>query len=129
MEHFRPLSLFLLVCVLTACEKPLPTLDDVDLQRWQQDKNACDDTRASTLQALEEQKDKLLSLDQMQIVSLLGKPDQNELSRRNEKFFYYFIDPAPNCPTPARTARRLVVRFNAVGLAKEVIVVDGGNVD
>ncbi len=103
----------------------MPTLDDIDTDRWSMDKNACGGVRASTLSSLEAQMDKLLSLDQMQIVNLLGKPDQNELSRRNEKFFYYFIDPAPVCAGAAVSPRRLEVRFNAVGLAKEVMIIDG----
>ena len=74
-------------------------------------------------ESIESQKEKLLALDQLQIVELLGRPDQNELSKRNQKFFYYFIDPAPRCAGASNTAaKRLVIRFNAMGLAKEVSI-------
>jgi hypothetical protein len=59
----------------------------------------------------------------MQIVRLLGKPDRNELFTRNQKFFEYYLQPSPECNADsAGTAMKLVVRFNAMGLAKEVAV-------
>ncbi len=123
MTSFRSLFIVLVFCV--GCDKPLPTLDGIDSGQWADDKNACGSARAAMHDAIDQEKEKLLGLDQMQIVSLLGKPDQNELSRRNQKFFYYFLDPAPACGTPDSAATRLVIRFNAVGLAKEVLITDG----
>lgn len=71
--------------------------------------------------ALLSQKEKLLSLSELEIVDVLGKPDQQELYKRNQKFYYYFIKPSEDCnlPSPANSLR-LVIRFNAVGLAKEI---------
>jgi hypothetical protein len=95
----------------------------MDLEKWREDKNACQYMRPSMREAIERQREKFLSLDQMQVVKLLGKPDQNELYSRNQKFFYYFIEPAPTCGVATDTAAlKLVIRFNAVGLAKEVSV-------
>ena len=101
----------------------MPTLDGIDLQRWQKDANGCNHARASMHDAIDREKTKLLSLDQMQVVELLGRPDQNELHKRNQKFFYYSIEPSAQCareknPNPSR----LVIRFNAMGLAKEVSI-------
>ena len=72
--------------------------------------------------ALDREKGKLLALKQMQIVSLLGKPDVNELYSRNQKFFHYFVEPGPSCAASSDSAVQLVIRFNAVGLAKEVSI-------
>jgi hypothetical protein len=59
----------------------------------------------------------------MKVVELLGRPDQNELYTRNQKFYYYFIQPAPDCGgSKDSISSRLVIRFNAMGLAKEVSV-------
>ena len=66
------------------------------------------------------QKNKLLALSEKQVVALLGKPDQNELYKRNQKFYSYFITPASSCNHATTTAKVLRVRFNAMGLAKEV---------
>jgi hypothetical protein len=107
-----------LICI--SCSDPLPKLDNMDLQNWKDDKLACDGKRAVMLEALESQTEKLLSLSQQEIISLLGKPDENELYKRNQKFFYYFVQPAPKCNNlTASNPKKLVIRFNAMGLAKE----------
>lgn len=122
MRPSRWLSIFLFLFCLS-CDKPLPTLEGMDLEKWRRDENACQDMRSSMREAIESQKEELLALDEMQVVELLGKPDLNELSSRNQKFFYYFLEAAPACDVAADSAAlRLVIRFNAVGLAKEVAV-------
>lgn len=122
MNSCKSLSILLLV-VFFSCDKPLPTLEGIDSQRWEQDKNACNGIRATMRESIQKEKEKLLSLTQMQVVKLLGRPDQNELSKRNQKFFYYFVDPAPVCGgTTDSLGARLSIRFNAVGLAKEVSI-------
>jgi hypothetical protein len=113
-------SVFLLA---VSCDKPLPTLEGVDAQRWKEDKNGCLDFRRNMWCAIEKEKEKLLALNELQITTLLGKPDQHELYKRNQKFYYYFIDDAPSCaPGKDSTAQKLVIRFNAMGLAKEVSI-------
>ncbi|MBL7856523.1 MAG: hypothetical protein JNM57_02450 [Cyclobacteriaceae bacterium] len=116
------LNLILFILLLSACGKSLPELDGVDKQAWINDKNACNGTRTAMLDTLRFQKEKLLALSEIQVVELLGRPDQNELSKRNQKFYYYFIQPAKDCSTPKPEALRLVIRFNAIGLAKEITV-------
>ena len=67
------------------------------------------------------QKDKILSLDEMDVTSLLGKPDQTELYKRSEKFYKYYFSDGPACGTDS-PAKTMTIRFNAMGLAKEVVV-------
>ena len=71
-------------------------------------------------ESIKSQKEKLLSLSENQIVQLLGKPDQNELYKRNQKFYSYFISPSPECSPEITSSEILIIRFNAMGLAKEV---------
>jgi hypothetical protein len=114
---------FFILLFCLSCDKPLPSLEGMDLQRWKEDKNGCNNMRISMHKAIDREKNKLLSLDEMQIVSLLGRPDQNELYKRNQKFFYYFLEPAELCPGKHKAnPLRLVIRFNAMGLAKEVMI-------
>jgi outer membrane protein assembly factor BamE (lipoprotein component of BamABCDE complex) len=114
--------LFLIV-LFSSCGPSLPTLENIDLKIWSQDKNACGGERATMTDALDKQKEKLLGLSENQIVSLLGRPDHNELYKRNQKFYYYFLEPAPDCVSAKGTrAHQLIIRFNAMGLAKEVSV-------
>jgi hypothetical protein len=106
---------------LFSCGKSLPTFDNVDLQAWQDDKSGCSGQRTSMMGALKDQSEKLLALSQQDVIRLLGKPDENELYKRNQKFFYYFVQPSKACSdTVTLEPKKLVIRFNAVGLAKEV---------
>jgi hypothetical protein len=124
MLSFRSFGLFLVVFALFwSCGKPLPELPGVDQQAWKADKGACGGQRQAMMPAVTNNRDKLLALSEVDIVSLLGKPDEEELYKRNQKFYYYYVQAGPGCGQGAdSSALRLVVRFNAVGLAKEVTV-------
>jgi hypothetical protein len=101
-----------------ACGKPLPTLEGINLKEWKDDKNGCHHFREKLIDTLTSQKDKLRGLSEDDIIALLGRPDQNELYKRNEKFFKYFLEPGPICRSDS-SAIMLSIRFNSVGLAKE----------
>lgn len=113
------------VCFLAfsafACNKPLPTITSFSTQTWQKDPHGCNGYRARTEAELAKEADNLRGLSQMQIVNVLGKPDQNELYKRNQKFFYYWLSGSPICGEK-KVAKRLSVRFNAMGYAKEVLI-------
>lgn len=57
-----------------------------------------------------------------EIKKLLGKPDEQELYNRGQRFYIYFIEPGPKCDTPTGNPQVLLVRFSAVGIANEFIV-------
>jgi hypothetical protein len=117
-------SFFLFAFIFFSCGKSLPTLDGIDLKSWHEDKNGCSGKRLSMEESIVAQHEKLLALGELQIVELLGKPDVNELSKRNQKFYYYYLQSAKECSNSDSTIapKRLAIRFNAMGLAKEVQV-------
>lgn len=117
MNKLQVLLFFLLTC----CGNPIPQMDGINMQQWRTDKNGCRGERLRYLNPLQTQREKLKGLSQDEIVELLGRPDQNELYKRNQKFFYYSLTPGKDCGL-ATVARRLSIRFNAVGLAKEVVI-------
>jgi len=80
----------LLACILISCGKELPTLEGIDLDKWKEDKNGCMGIRLSMEPVMKMEMPKLKGLAEMDIVAMLGKPDQNELYLRNQKFFNYF---------------------------------------
>lgn len=80
----------LLIVLLSSCGKPLPDFENLDLSLWKEDKNACLGDRAKSIASLGEQTDKLKALSETEIIKLLGRPDQNELYKRNQKFYRYF---------------------------------------
>lgn len=108
--------------LLAGCSKPLPTLEGIDLAAFRADKAACQGHRSDFIDNLEVQKEKLKSLSEMEVIRLLGRPDQNELYTRNQKFYKYFLEPGSMCPNRKEKPKELVIRFNAMGLAKEVAV-------
>jgi hypothetical protein len=108
--------------IMCACGKSLPTLQQIDLNAWKNDRNACEGKRTSMIQAIDAQKEKLLGLSETQIVALLGNPDENNLYKRNQKFYYYYLQPSSSCASKTDNAQKLQVRFTAMGIAKEVSV-------
>jgi outer membrane protein assembly factor BamE (lipoprotein component of BamABCDE complex) len=118
------LSLLITAALLGSCGKDLPVLNGIDQQVWKDDKNGCTAKRTSMIDGITSQKEKLLGLSETDVVELLGKPDRNELYKRNQKFYYYFIQPSEDCETQPKVDHpaHLVVRFNAMGLAKEISV-------
>lgn len=113
---------FLFVLLVSSCGNPLPTLEGIDLTAWKDDKNGCVGYRSQSLEALQLQKDKIKALSETEIVKLLGRPDRNELYKRNQKFFHYFLEPGVVCGIDNKTPKRLSIRFNATERAKEVII-------
>jgi outer membrane protein assembly factor BamE (lipoprotein component of BamABCDE complex) len=114
--------ILLLAIVAISCSRPIPKLDNINLNTWKNDRDACKGHRSSMINSIKSQTNKLKGLDEMQIIKILGKPDVNELYKRNQKFFFYYLEPGKPCGNDSIPASRLQVRFNAVGLAKEVMV-------
>lgn len=113
-------SILLLCCV--ACSKPLPELENFDREVWRADRNGCNESRGAFHNSLMTQRDKLKGLSERDVVKVLGAPDRNDLSEHHEKFYYYFITPGPGCDSVQAIGLSLVVRFNATGVSKEVVI-------
>jgi len=113
-------KIFLFLILLTGCGKPLPVFDNMDLSRWRQDRNGCQGERLAMLEPLKQQLEKIKKLSEDDVLKLLGRPDQNELWKRNQKFYHYFLEPSAKCNPANSNARKLTIRFNATNLAKEV---------
>lgn len=115
-------SAVLLFMLLISCGKELPKLEGFDTDEWKKDKNACQGVRQSMEGMLRKELVKLKGLAEMDVIKLLGRPDQNELYKRNQKFYYYSITPGPGCVGADSVAIKLVLRFNAMGYAQLVSI-------
>jgi len=109
---------FLVIGLLTlvGCHST-PELEGFSTEEWDK-ATLCSEERNKLAHKLEQQEHKLLGKVQTDIEALLGVAPRHELSSRNEKFFYYPIN--KNCDKPAQS---LLVRFDALGRVKEVLVV------
>jgi hypothetical protein len=115
-------SLYLSFILVASCAKPTPAIEGVDLQIWKDDKNGCSGKRGLMEPAVKNELSKLKGLSEMDIVDLLGRPDENELFKRNQKFFHYYLTPGPACANAGPSPHKLIIRFNAMGYAQLVSV-------
>jgi outer membrane protein assembly factor BamE (lipoprotein component of BamABCDE complex) len=121
----RGSKLIVFICVLIlaiSCSERRTEITGIDWDAWKTDKNGCHQKREAARHDLEQQKDLLKSMSEMDVVNLMGRPDQTELYKRNQKFYTYFITGGPGCTQADSSSRKLIVRFNAMGLAKEVAI-------
>ena len=96
MQKYR-LPSFILCILLFSCGKAIPELKNINIIEWREDRNGCKGYRSSTQTTLKTQRDALLGLDEMQLVSLLGRPDEQELYKLNQKFYYYHLTGSSLC--------------------------------
>jgi hypothetical protein len=97
-------------------------LEGLDIIAWKNDRGGCLNKRSTMVDAIRKEKNKLLSLNEVEVINVLGRPDRNELFKRNQKFYHYFLQPSEVCSAPLAKPMKLSVRFNAVGLAKEIVI-------
>ncbi|MAJ50240.1 MAG: hypothetical protein CMB82_01330 [Flammeovirgaceae bacterium] len=105
-----------LVVVLCSCY-PTPKVQGFDQNQWEKDLVECNNYRTKQgAPLLINQKDVVLGSNQNEIISLLGSPTKQRLDKRNRKFFFYQL----NCENTIE----LSIRFNAIGAAKEIMIVN-----
>ena len=124
--NFRYLSPWIVALLLTAaingCAPDTPNLQGFDKNSWTSDKGGCTGKRSALADTLLAQRTSLLAQPESGILSAIGKPDLVELYKRNQKLFHYFTDGGPGCGGADRKPSQLVIRFNAMGRAKEIIL-------
>ncbi|MEM6299626.1 MAG: hypothetical protein AAF740_13135 [Bacteroidota bacterium] len=99
--------------------------EEFDYPAWKNDKNGCSGTRLELWENLKSVKERLIGLSEVEVLKVLGTPDNRDLYNRNQKAVIYYLEPAPSCEsfdenTPPRVVR---VLFNALNQAKEITIV------
>ena len=108
---------FLIILFSTACGE-VPNLENVDLEQWKEDKNACKEYRMEAIDNLLKQKGKLRGLSQNEIINLLGSADKHQLYERSQKFFIYYLEPSEKCDQYREGyIKALYIRFNSLDQA------------
>ena len=120
MKNVLKISLIIgSMCQMSACTKKVDT-GDFDVEAWQEDTKACNGTRSEMVEALLTLKPNLLGHYQKRIIKVLGEPEEQELYKRSQVYYIYYIDPAGDCTDAVQNPRKLEVRFTALGIANEV---------
>ena len=113
---------FVLLNILAGCGSGLE-IEAFSSEIWKSDRNGCNSKRVGEIDALIGARNILLGKSEHEILSLLGRPDKNELYRRSQKFFIYYIDPAPTCSGDSHVENErkyLSIRINAIGNISEI---------
>ena len=117
-------SCLLIVSILCACNVVEIQLGDINLTDWKKDKYGCLGNRLSSIGILRDHKDNLLRHSETEIIKAIGLPEKAELIGHSEKYYSYNIDPAPECNETSPSSKYLRIRFNSVGHAREVLILD-----
>jgi hypothetical protein len=105
---------------LIACSSNF-SLDNFNSDDWIADKNGCEMKRVGLVEDLVNRKEDLFGHGQKDIIAVLGKPNRHELYSRNKKAFVYYVSGGSLCSKAEDSQEKLVIRFDGIGRAKEVI--------
>ena len=114
-------GIFLSAVLLLACAPPVPEIPGFSPAAWTADPQGCTGKRMELAAALKAGIPLLLAQPEPGIMAVLGKPERVELYKRNQKLFHYYLSGGPACPAGDSTTE-VVVRFNAMGRAKEILL-------
>lgn len=118
----KKISIVLLMLVFFSCGNKVD-IEGFNEEAWAHDKNGCEGIRKSMKEKLIEIKDQLKSLNTDEVIDLLGRPDKTRLGERSQRYFIYSITPSEKCESYSSSNKStLSIRFNAMGLAYEVLV-------
>ncbi len=118
----KNILLITFIAALSACgSSPAPSY--IDIEQWTADHNGCMGYRKTVMEEHPELTDDLKGLSEETILQWLGKPDKNELYKRNQKFYIYLLDAGPACNgSVSNGGNDLHIRFSATNRAKEVMI-------
>lgn len=114
----------LMVFYFISCTSSID-LAEFSAEDWKSDRNGCKSKRGSMLESVMAQKEQILGKAEHDVLKIMGRPDKNELYRRQQKFYIYYLEPGPLCEESIQasdSASYLSLRFNATGIVKEIFV-------
>jgi hypothetical protein len=116
------ISLLIVFVSLTSCQKNID-LQGFDMETWKKDSKGCQNRRLALWDEFDKKiKPQLKGLSEKEVYALLGKADRQELSKRNQKFYYYFLEAGNHCDTTnTKIARRMQIRFDAINNVSEIV--------
>ncbi len=114
--------LLMIILLCTHCSSDTSTSIGFDTTAWKQDKKGCTGKRAELLSLFEGAKEQLMGMREREILQVLGRPDRQDLHKRNQKFYIYYVQPGNQCEgnntqAPGRIVR---MRFSALDVVNEI---------
>lgn len=111
---------------LMACSSPPDKLGVLDLNKWRSDRGGCNNVRSTLQKDFKAIQGQLKGKFADDIGELLGRPDIHQLGERNVKFYVYYFEKGPQCEDMKlkSDAKKVILKFNAVGLLSEITYQD-----
>ncbi len=121
MKHLNSIFALFILLLLAACTTP-ESMRDFDSDTWKADKNGCEAKRTDLVPAFEKFRKDMIGKKEYLVRSVLGKPDKENLLKRSERIYYYYIEPGDQCQNKAELsdANRVEVRINSLGKVSSV---------
>ncbi|MEJ8801942.1 hypothetical protein [Pontibacter sp. H249] len=113
--------LLLFFALLSACGVP-DSLKGFDSETWKNDRYACDGKRTEMTGDFDKIRRELYGKKEYVVRNLLGKPDSESLLERNQRIYYYYLEPGTQCTNRNKLseANWVEVRINPTGKVSEV---------
>ncbi|WP_228780042.1 hypothetical protein [Aquiflexum lacus] len=120
---FVILGLLFLIIAMISCSGKVE-LENIDQEKWKNDRDGCLGSRLENLEDLREIKNDFLGKDNQALIKTFGRPDKVELADRSQTFFIYFLEPGPECQNVEKKEDPLkaIFRLNAYSRVSEVTI-------
>jgi len=115
------LLLFFLIFFVSGCLKKVD-VGSFDAEAWKSDPKGCLLKRPDLIEELNKHKKAFLGLYQKDVLKLLGAPEEQELYKRSQTYYIYYIDAAESCESHVEQPRKLYIRFTSLGIANELTI-------
>jgi len=112
--------LLMLMLWLTSCSRDI-RLEGFEPQKWKEDAHGCKGYREKVAADLIKQRKQLIGANEMEIKTLFGMPDSQELQTRGQHYFVYEIKGGAGCEDQSVTSV-LRIRFDALNRVSELAV-------
>lgn len=116
-----------LLAVCLGCAGP-DSLGKLNLKAWRDDRGACNGVRPGLLDDFMAVRDQIKGIHSNDLGKMLGRPDINQITDRNQKLYIYYVEKGPQCDGNVgakSNAKSVALRVNAVGLVSEVTIQNG----
>lgn len=105
--------------VLNSCNNS--KFENFDNQAWKSDKNGCKGLRKTLVQEVLKRKKEIYGFTELEVIKNFGKPDINDLLRRQQKIYHYHLNHSEACSNDSAILT-LKMKFNAIDKVNEIIV-------
>ncbi len=120
MKYYK---LIIVAAIISFSCKKSPKLDSFNQEVWKKDNFGCQSKRKEFIPTLKPQFSKIIGLHTSQLIPLLGRPDQEVLLEKGERFYRYYYKMGIHCSRKDfPDSLFLRVRFSSIGLVNELTI-------